>query len=83
MTRYLSAVPAYGRDYRSDEAVLLDWMDGKDFWVMDVQFSGYVNRDDLPADTILNIRYDRQTEVLPVNRAGAVPVEDGDDEYPD
>lgn len=68
--RYLSAIPAYGRDYKSAKDVLADWLDHKDFRVMDIVSSGYVNIDDLPDETVLNIRYDRQTRVLPVNKGG-------------
>jgi hypothetical protein len=76
---YVSAVPAYGRDYQTPEEVLDDWMNFRDFRVMDLMFQGYVNREDLPEGTTLNIRYDQQREVLPVNRDGAVsPTEEGE-----
>lgn len=61
--RYVSAVPAYGRDYKSKKAVQADWDAGKDFLVQDVMLSGYVNKDDKPEDVTLNIRYDRLTKV--------------------
>jgi hypothetical protein len=63
MTTYLSAVPAYGRDYTSAKAVREDWAAGKDFLIQDLTASGYVNKDDKPADVQLNIRYARLTKV--------------------
>ncbi len=63
MTTYLSAVPAYGRDYKSQKAVKADWAAGKDFRVEDLRSGGYINKDDKPADVVLNIRYDRLTKV--------------------
>lgn len=63
MTAYLSAVPAYGRDYRSAKEVRADWEAGKDFRIEDMRQSGYVNKADKPADVVLNVRYDRQRKV--------------------
>jgi hypothetical protein len=61
--RYVSAVPAYGRDYKSGKEVQAAWDAGQDFLIQDMQYSGYVNKDDKPADLVLNIRYKRQTMV--------------------
>ncbi len=63
MSRYVSAIPAYGRDYKSKAAVLADWNAGKDFLIQDVFTSGYVNKADKPADMTLNVRYAKQTKV--------------------
>jgi hypothetical protein len=63
---YLSAVPAYGRDYRSKAALMADWNAGKDFLIQDMQASGYVNKDDKPADVILNVRYSNLTKVCQI-----------------
>lgn len=64
MPIYLSAVPAYGRDYKSKKEVMADWEAGKDFIV---QPSGrYVSKSDLPRGTTLNIRYKRLTMVCVV-----------------
>lgn len=60
---YASAVPAYGRDYKSAKAVREDWDAGKDFLLADMVLSGYINKDDKPADMNLSIRYARQTKV--------------------
>lgn len=64
--RYISAIPAYGRDYKSAKAVLDDWMAGKDFLIQDFELSGYVNINDLPTGTTLNIRYNRLQKVCVV-----------------
>lgn len=62
--------PAYGRDYESEEDVLRDWEDGKDF-VMEGFRSGYINKQD--ADNIgvpggeINIRYNKKQEVAVVS----------------
>ena len=63
MSRYVSAVPAYGRDYKSKKAVLADWEAGKDFLIQDPFLSGYVNKQDKPADMVLNIRYKNLTQI--------------------
>lgn len=62
--RYLSAVPAYGRDYKTAREVKTAWADGKDFRIQDFKESGYVNKDDKPANVILNIRYSNLTKVV-------------------
>lgn len=66
MAIYMSAIPAYGRDYKSKKDVLADWNAGKDFLIQDFQRSGYVNKNDLPKNYVLNIRYKRQTMVCAV-----------------
>lgn len=62
MAQYLSVIPAYGRDYKSAKAVRDDWNTGKDFLIQDFQSSGYINKDDKPANTQLNIRYKNLTQ---------------------
>ena len=59
---YQSAVPAYGRDYKSKKAVLADWEAGKDFQCQPQ--GSYINKDDKPANMTLNVRYDRLTKVV-------------------
>jgi hypothetical protein len=61
-----TAVPAYGRDYRSAKAVRADWAAGKDFLLIGVAGRGYVNKDDAPEGAVINIRYDRQRRVYPL-----------------
>lgn len=63
---FLSAVPAYGRDYKSKKEVLADWNAGKDFMIQDMFKSGYVNKNDAPKGATINIRYKRLTQVCPV-----------------
>ena len=63
MTRYMSAVPAYGRDYKSKKEVLAAWNDGKDFLVQDMFSGGYINKNDKPACVTLNIRYKNLTQI--------------------
>ena len=63
MARYITAVPAYGRDYKSAKAVREDWASGKDFLTVGFNSGGYVNKADKPADVILNVRFQKQTKV--------------------
>jgi len=65
--RYLRAIPAYGRDYKSKKAVMEDWNAGKNFLVQDMTESGYINKYDKPADVQLNIRYKNLTRVCVVS----------------
>ncbi len=85
MTRYVSAIPAYGRDYTTEEAVRADWAAKKDFLTRDLMVHDYVNIDDKPANVQLNIRYDKQREIC-VIEADEEPDPDprgtGPDRYP-
>jgi hypothetical protein len=64
---YVSAVPAYGRDYKSQKEVKAAWEEGKDFRIqamMMPEYDGqYVNKDNCPPGLTLNIRYKRLTQV--------------------
>ena len=61
---YISAVPAYGRDYTSKAAVLADWNANKDFQIMDLRMSGYINREQAAKEGItVNVRYAKQRKV--------------------
>lgn len=64
MPRYVSVVPAYGRDYTNQKQVLADWNAGKDFLIQDFELSGYINKDDKPASMILNVRYNKLQKVM-------------------
>ena len=57
------AVPAYGRDYKSAQAVLADWKAGKDFqdFIMGCYFS---IRDNRPEQ--IWVRYDKRTKLIRV-----------------
>ena len=61
--QFLTAIPAYGRDYKSKKEVISDWEAGKDFQVQSFGQSGYVNINDCPKNVTLNIRYKKLTQV--------------------
>lgn len=51
----LILTPAYGRDYKSQTAVLKDFLDEKDFIV---QPDGrYINKQQIPLNTVVKFRY--------------------------
>lgn len=68
----MTLTPAYGRDYKSKKAVLVDWDDNKDFIIADFMHpdSGrYVNKEDLHVGEHrgpVNIRYAKLTKVMVV-----------------
>jgi len=80
MARYVTVVPAYGRDYKSKAEVMADWHGGKDFRLAspyDVQeFGGmYVNQVDLAkwnsehdVKVVLHIRYRRNERIMEVKQ---------------
>jgi hypothetical protein len=59
--RWMTLVPAYGRDYKTAEDVLKDWLAGKDFQIQDVswEFNGrYISiRDALEGGSCENITF--------------------------
>lgn len=66
--KYVTVVPAYGRDYKNKKDLAADFHAGKDFIVQDF-FSGEdgraVNKEDAErAGIVLSIRYDRLTKVV-------------------
>lgn len=73
MTKYLTVVPAYGRDYKSKAEVLSDWNAGKDFQICDMSSphdGSYINKEDASKEGItVNVRYARLTKVLPIKNA--------------
>jgi hypothetical protein len=66
MARYVSAIPAYGRDYKTQKEVREAWERGEDFNIQDMFVGGYVNKDDKPDDIVLNIRYSRGARICVV-----------------
>lgn len=57
---YITLVPAYNRDYRSQKEVRADWDAGKDFMIQDISspFDGrYISIRDSQPNTTYNIRY--------------------------
>lgn len=63
MSRYVTVVPAYGREYKSGKAANIDWVAGKDFRIEDFQLSGYINREQaVKAGLKVTLRFDRLTK---------------------
>lgn len=60
---YLTAVPAYGRDYKSKKEVQADWDANKDFAVQSFTGGGYINKADAKPGMVINIRYKNLTQV--------------------
>lgn len=75
----LTLIPAYGRDYNSAESVLKDWDKGKDFRIMNADYSGgsYINKSDFyryrneitPNLKYLKFRYKKATKVKVIKPA--------------
>jgi len=60
--RYLIVVPAYGRRYDTENAVIADWNGDKDFLIISpIYFGSYVNKSDVgkytPGAHVI-VRYD-------------------------
>ena len=58
--QYLTVVPAYGRDYKSQREVREAWDAGRDFQINDMSSrwdGSYISKPDKPADVILTVRY--------------------------
>lgn len=70
----LTLQPAYGRDYKSRDAVVADWHAGKDFLIASYgpDMGRYVNKQDLNGGTYqLNFRYQRDTKLAVFTSRGA------------
>jgi hypothetical protein len=66
---YLTVVPAYGRDYKSQAAVRDDWEAGRDFQVRDMSSrwdGSYINKHDKPGNVILTVRYSGLTKTCEI-----------------
>lgn len=61
MFAIMPLTPAYGRDYKSQAAVLADWSEGKDFQSV---WGKKCSIRDFPAGTEISIRYQKLTKVL-------------------
>jgi hypothetical protein len=61
----LTAMPAYGRDYKSKAAVLADWDAGKDFKLIG---GPYINKQDCDQD--ISIRYNNLRSVMVIKKEG-------------
>lgn len=58
MINIINLVPAYGRDYKSKKALLIDWDSGRDFLLAGT--TSYVNQSQLKAmarDGITEVRF--------------------------
>lgn len=70
MTEYITVIPAYGADYKSQKAVREAWDSGKDFQIVSVNspdYMRYMNKAQafVPGKSIgWEIRYSNQTKVL-------------------
>lgn len=63
----LTLVPSYGRDYKTAEAVLKDWVGGKDFTIADISspWNGkQCSTRDFDDRTTLKIRYHRKENIV-------------------
>ncbi len=66
----MTLLPAYGRDYKSKQAVLDAWNSGKDFRIASIEKGGtYINKQD--AQRLVNppkiyIRYNRKQKITEV-----------------
>ena len=66
----ITCVPAYGRDYKSAQAVIDDWLAGKDFKIQDVscRWNGrYINKIEATRDKeVVTIRYSKLTKAVEI-----------------
>ncbi len=64
---YVTVVPAYGRDYKSQKEVKAAWAEGKDFRIEDMSHPDNgrcINKDDPGVKGLtLNIRYKKLTQI--------------------
>jgi hypothetical protein len=62
----ITLTPAYGRDYKSQKEIKIDWENNKDFIIADI-FHPYcdkpANKRDLKGETV-RIRYQKLTKVM-------------------
>lgn len=63
----MNLIPAYGRDYRSKQAVLNDFKSGKDFLIADIssKYDGkYCSIRDFDKSESISIRYSKLTKKI-------------------
>ena len=67
---FITLQPAFGRDYKSQAAVKKDWNSGKDFIITQIGHphdGRYANKSDMAGSgNTVNIRYDQNRKVLPI-----------------
>lgn len=69
----LTVSGAYGRDYKSKKAILVDWNAGKDFVNRNVFCGGaYINKEDAEKAgmSVINVRYRSDRSVATIKRGG-------------
>ena len=71
----MTLIPAYGRDYRSKKAILVDWHANEVFIIADCSSPDdgrYTNRAGLVGETsTVSIRYSRLTKIAVIDLQGA------------
>lgn len=65
---WITALPAYGRDYKNQAQVRADWNAGKDF--QDAATGRYLSKRDVDADPSLHVhvRYSRGLKIMQVTK---------------
>jgi hypothetical protein len=63
---YISVIPAYGRDYRTDRAAAADWEAGKDFKITSIPHGQgrMISIRNLIPGLAVSIRYNRGEDVI-------------------
>ncbi len=69
--KYITVVPAYGKDYKNGKEVQEAWDSGKDFLIQDISSTDdgrYINKQDAEreGDMTLNIRYKKLANIKPI-----------------
>ena len=64
----MTLIPSYGRDYKSQKAVIADFEADKDFTIASVgpDMGRQVSRKELPAGTSITLRYAKLTKATVV-----------------
>lgn len=77
---WLAVIPAFGRDYKSADAALKDWLGGKDFLIADISSpwnGAYTSCRDHPGPNVtIKIRYFRHERFVLVRGGKVVDEED-------
>lgn len=76
MERWLTLVPAYGRDYTEEDAVRKDWFSNRDFKIADVSspWNGKpANRSSLSDYDKVKIRFNRHADFTVISTAEEAP----------
>ena len=61
---YSTLIPAYGRDYKSRDAIIKDFDSNKDFMLLPEKV--YINKDQIEPGTTVELRYKQHTQVTVV-----------------